>query len=84
MEPPGRCSRELGMKWRVMLELIGPDGIVGVHEVGGRAAVAQLAAIGAIRSQLTRLFWLRRPSARLLCQVIEYEGGVARAFVGTA
>jgi hypothetical protein len=72
------------MKWRVMLELIGPDGIVGVHEVGGRAAVAQLAAIGAIRSQLTRLFWLRRPSARLLCQVIEYEGGVARAFVGTA
>jgi hypothetical protein len=28
------------MKWRVMLELIGPDGIVGVHEVGGRVAVA--------------------------------------------
>jgi hypothetical protein len=29
------------MKWRVMLELVGPDGIVGVHEVGGRAAVAE-------------------------------------------
>jgi hypothetical protein len=31
------------MKWRVMLELVGPDGIVGVHEVGGRAAVAEYA-----------------------------------------
>ena len=40
MGPPGCCSREFGMKWRVMLELVGPDGIVGVHEVGGRAAVA--------------------------------------------
>jgi hypothetical protein len=29
------------MKWRVMLELVGPDGTVGVHEVGGRAAVAE-------------------------------------------
>jgi hypothetical protein len=34
MGPPGRCSREFGMKWRVLLELVGPDGIVGVHEVG--------------------------------------------------
>ena len=31
------------MKWRVMLEVVGPDGIVGVHEVGGRAAVAEYA-----------------------------------------
>jgi hypothetical protein len=31
------------MKWRVMLELVGPDGIVGVHEVGGRAALAEYA-----------------------------------------
>ena len=31
------------MKWRVMLELVGPDGIVGVHEVGGGAAVAEYA-----------------------------------------
>jgi hypothetical protein len=31
------------MKWRVMLELVGPDGIVGVHEVGGRAAIAEYA-----------------------------------------
>jgi hypothetical protein len=31
------------MKWRVMLELVGPDGIVCVHEVGGRAAVAEYA-----------------------------------------
>ena len=29
------------MKWRVMLELVGPGGVVGVHEVGGRAAVAE-------------------------------------------
>jgi len=36
-------SREFGMKWRVMLELVGPDGIVGVHEVGGRSAVAEYA-----------------------------------------
>src|ERR1700710_225281 len=43
MGPPGCCSREFGMKWRVMLELVGPDGIVGVHEVGGRAAVAEYA-----------------------------------------
>ena len=27
------------MKRRVLLELVGPDGTVGVHEVGGRAAV---------------------------------------------
>jgi hypothetical protein len=25
---PGRCSRDFGMKCRVMLELVGPDGIV--------------------------------------------------------
>jgi hypothetical protein len=31
------------MKWRVMLELVGPDGTVGVHEVGGRAAVREYA-----------------------------------------
>jgi hypothetical protein len=43
MGPPGRCSWEFGMKWRVMLELVGPDGIVCVHEVGGRAAVAEYA-----------------------------------------
>ena len=42
-EPPRRCSREFGMKWRVMLELVGPDGIVGVYEVGGRAAAAEYA-----------------------------------------
>jgi hypothetical protein len=29
------------MKWRVVLELTGPDGIVGLHEVGGCAAVAE-------------------------------------------
>jgi len=40
---PGRCNWECGMKWRVVLELIGPDGCVGVHEVGGRAAVAEYA-----------------------------------------
>jgi hypothetical protein len=43
MGAPGCCSREFGMKWRVMLELVGPDGTVGVHEVGGRAAVAEYA-----------------------------------------
>ena len=43
MGPPGYCSREFEMKWRVMLGLVGPDGIVGVHEVGGRAAVAEYA-----------------------------------------
>src|SRR5271168_5144188 len=43
MGPPGRSSQEFGMKWRVMLELVGPDGIVGAHEVGGRAAVAEYA-----------------------------------------
>jgi hypothetical protein len=29
------------MKWRVVLELVGADGTVGVHEVSGRAAVAE-------------------------------------------
>src|ERR1700733_2981429 len=43
MGPPGRCSREFVMKWRVVLELVGPDGIVGVHELGGRAGVAEYA-----------------------------------------
>jgi hypothetical protein len=31
------------MKWRVMLELVEPDGTIGVHEVGDRAAVAEYA-----------------------------------------
>jgi hypothetical protein len=31
------------MKWRVMLELIGPNGTVVIHEVGGHAAVAEYA-----------------------------------------
>jgi hypothetical protein len=39
----GRGNREFGMKWRVMLELVRPDGTVVVHEVGGRAAVAEYA-----------------------------------------
>src|SRR5271170_3805335 len=43
MGRPGRCSREFRMKWRVVLELTGPDGTVGVHEVGGRATVAEYA-----------------------------------------
>jgi hypothetical protein len=29
------------MKWRVVMELVGRDGIVVVHEIGGRAAVAK-------------------------------------------
>jgi hypothetical protein len=37
----GCGDREFGMKWRVMLELAGADGAVGVHEVGGGAAVAE-------------------------------------------
>jgi hypothetical protein len=43
MGPPGRCSRDFGMKWRAMWELVGSDGTVGVQEVGGRAAVAEYA-----------------------------------------
>jgi hypothetical protein len=39
----GRGNREFGMKWRVMLELVGPDGTIVVHEVGGRAPVAEYA-----------------------------------------
>jgi hypothetical protein len=31
------------MKWQVVLKLVGPDGTVGVHEVGGRATVAEYA-----------------------------------------
>ncbi|MEA2771889.1 MAG: hypothetical protein QOD93_4851 [Acetobacteraceae bacterium] len=43
MGPPGRCSWEFRMRWRVMLELVEPDGTVGIHEVGSRAAVAEYA-----------------------------------------
>jgi hypothetical protein len=43
MGPHGRGNLEFRMKWRVMLELVGPDGAVVVHEVGGRAAVAEYA-----------------------------------------
>ena len=31
------------MKWRVVLELTGPDGTVGIHEVSGGATVAEYA-----------------------------------------
>lgn len=31
------------MKWRVVLELTGPDKTVRIHEVDGRAAVAEYA-----------------------------------------
>jgi hypothetical protein len=40
---PASGNREFEMKWRVMLELTGPDGTVSVHEVGGRAAVTEYA-----------------------------------------
>jgi hypothetical protein len=65
MGPPGRYSREVGMKWRVMLELIGPDGIVGVHEVGGRAAVAEHAprSIGLTLEEGKHLLPAQRPRA---------------------
>ena len=43
MGPPGRCSRELGMKWWVVLELVGADETVGIHEISGGAAVAEYA-----------------------------------------
>ena len=36
-------DRECGMKWRVVLELVGADGTVGIHEVSGAAAVAEYA-----------------------------------------
>jgi hypothetical protein len=39
----GRGDRELGMKWRVVLELAGADGTVCVHEVSGGAVVAEYA-----------------------------------------
>ena len=41
MGPPGRRSRECGMKWRVVLELVGADGTAAVHEVSGGAAVVE-------------------------------------------
>jgi hypothetical protein len=31
------------MKWRAVLELVGADGTVGVHEISGAAAVAEYA-----------------------------------------
>jgi hypothetical protein len=31
------------MKWRVVLELVGADGTVGVHEISGAAAMAEYA-----------------------------------------
>jgi hypothetical protein len=40
MGRPGVLRVLFGMKWRVVLELVGADGPVGVHEVSGRAAVA--------------------------------------------
>jgi hypothetical protein len=43
MRWPGGGDREFGMTWRVMLELVGADGAVGVHEIGGGAAVAEYA-----------------------------------------
>jgi hypothetical protein len=60
MGPSGRCSREFGMKWRVMLELIGPDGIVGVHEVpsSGSDGVS-----GMVRSNA---LWISLPKPSLL------------------
>jgi hypothetical protein len=38
-----RGDWEFGMKWRVVLELVGADGAVDVHEVGGAASVAEYA-----------------------------------------
>jgi len=46
---------------------------------------SQRAAIRAIRSHVTRPFWLRRPSARFQCQVTYCTNDViARVLVGTA
>jgi hypothetical protein len=41
MERPG--NRECGMKWRVVLELVGADGTAAVHEVSGGTTVAEYA-----------------------------------------
>jgi hypothetical protein len=43
MGRPRRCDRGFGMKWRIVLELVGADGTVGVHEVIGGAAGAEYA-----------------------------------------
>jgi hypothetical protein len=51
MGPPGCCRREFGMKWRVTLELVGPDGIVGVHEGGGRATVLAALQVHLVQAQ---------------------------------
>jgi hypothetical protein len=50
------------VKWRVMLELVGPDGIVGVLEVGGRAAVAEYAP---------RLIWLTLEEGKHLLAALQ-------------
>jgi len=46
------------MKWRVVLELVGADGTVGVHEVSGDAAVAEYAPrmIGLMLAEGKHLF----------------------------
>jgi hypothetical protein len=41
MGRPGRRSRDGGMKWRVVLELVGADGTAGIHKVGGGAVVVE-------------------------------------------
>jgi hypothetical protein len=40
----GLGGRKFGMKWRVMLEQVGPDGIVGGHEVGGLRGCGRICA----------------------------------------
>jgi hypothetical protein len=38
MRVSGHCSRTLAMKWRIMLKLVGPDG-VKMHNISGYCAL---------------------------------------------
>jgi hypothetical protein len=74
------------MKWRVILELVGPDGIVGAHEVGGRAAVAEYAPrmIG-LRKRRASICLLRyrsisfKPRRRIIAAVGDAASAAARS-----
>jgi len=69
------------MNWRVMLELTGPDGTVGIHEVGGRTAVAEYAPqmIGLTLGGSNCLLRCRSISFKLRLRIISAVGDAASA-----
>jgi hypothetical protein len=87
MGRPVFADRECGMKWRVVLELVGADGTVRIHEVSGAPVVAEYAPrmIGLTLAEGKQMLWRRcnailfGPRRRIIAAAGDAVSGVERS-----